>query len=184
MKSLVLSILVAVNVAHAEPPGETEAEVTHGHQRWLGVGAEIGASGIGAAVHAGTGTIGLYLTAGVMPIFVAGNKQDELRTPTFDLYRSFELTADGYALLAQPTPNTAIGLCAGYSHNTLLGDGGNLGVALRHELGEKVALTLFGGLVYFPKAKDQLVMHQYPSNVDPMLPQLQGGINVGLVFYP
>lgn len=180
---IVASAVVAVSSAHAQAPGVTEPTPSHG-QRSIGVGAEIGANGLGAAVHAGSPTLGLYLTAGVMPVLVFGNERNATRTPDMEAYGTFELTADLYALLAQPSPRSAIGLCAGYNHNSLLGHGGNLGIAVRHDLGDKVALTVFGGLVVFPSAKNQLLMHSYPANVDPMLPELQGGINVGLVFYP
>jgi hypothetical protein len=167
----------------ANPPA-SPPEPVHG-QRWLGLGAEIGFNtGLGAALHLGAPKLGLYVAGGIMPLFIVGNENNASRSVTFDVYRAFALNADLYAMLFQGSPRTNVGFCAGYSGNTVLGNGLNLGIAVRYDLGEKVAFTLFGGFEIFPDAREQLAAHGYPSTRDPPIPQLQGGANIGLVFYP
>ena len=39
-------------------------------------------------------------------------------------------------------------------------------------------------LSFFPQAQDQLTNAGYPTDRDASLPWLQGGINVGLMFFP
>jgi hypothetical protein len=171
------------HVARADTPSASTAAPVHG-QRSIGIGAEIGLNtGIGPSLHVGTRQFGLYLAAGIMPVFIFGNEQDS-HALTFDVYRAFELNADVYAMLIKPSPRTDLGLSAGYSGNTFLGNGLNLGIAVRYDLREKLAFTMFGGLEIFPDARDHLVAHGYPATQDAIRPQLQGGVNFGLVVYP
>lgn len=189
---LVILPLALSHVARADAPAAgapapaasaSEPEPVHG-QRFVGIGAEIGFNtGIGPALHLGTRQVGLYVAAGVLPVFVFGNEQTS-RALTFDVYRAFELNADLYAMLIKASTRTDIGLAAGYSGNTVLGNGVNFGVTVRYDVGEKLALTIFGGVEIFPDAHDHLLAHGYPTTTDPSIPQLQGGANLGLVFYP
>jgi hypothetical protein len=174
-------------IAATNPPAGAATETpepVHG-QRMVGIGAEIGFNtGLGAALHLGMPKIGLYVAGGIMPLFVVGNENNASRSLTFDVYRAFALNIDLYAMPFQGSSRSNFGFCVGYSGNTILGNGLNLGIALRKDLGEKVAFTLFGGFEIFPDARDRLAAHGYPSDRDPPIPQLQGGVNFGLVIYP
>lgn len=184
-------VLLAFTLSHAAradaPPLSTPApppEFVRG-QRFVGLGAEIGLNtGIGPALHLGLPQFGLYAAAGLMPIFIVGNQQNASRSLTFDVYRAFELNADFYAMFIKGSPRADLGLSGGYSGNTFLGNGFNLGIAARYDLSEKLAFSLFGGLEYFPDARNHLAAHNYPATQDAASPELQGGINLGLVFYP
>jgi hypothetical protein len=183
-----LAVALALShVARADAPAAGAPETPPapvGGQRFVGIGAEVGFGiGIGAALHLGTRQLGVFVEAGALPIFVVGNQQTS-RALTFDVYGAVELNANLYAMLFQPSPRTDLGLTAGYSGNTVLGNGLNLGVAARYDLAEKLALTIFGGVEIFPDAHDHLLAHGYSPTSDPSLPQLQGGANLGLVFYP
>lgn len=175
------------NPTGPSPSGATSPEAPDwvAGQRSIGLAAEIGFStGIGVALHLGTRQFGIYTAAGLLPVFVAGNQKDESRSVTFDVYRAYEWNADLYGMFLHASPRADVGISAGYSGNTLLGNGVNVGVALRYDLREKLAFTLFGGFAVFPDARDRLTMHGYPTTQDASLPQLQGGVNAGLVFYP
>lgn len=180
-------LLVLAPVAGADTPvtptPEPAPEWVRG-QRFVGIGVEIGFStGIGPALRLGARQFGLYIAAGIMPVLVFGNEQDT-RALTFDVYRAFELNTDVYVLPLSPSPRTDLGVAAGYSGNTVLGNGFNLGLAARYDLRAKLALTIFGGVEIFPDARDRLAAHGYPATHDASLPQLQGGVNLGLVVYP
>ncbi len=154
-------------------------------QRNLGLAAEIGFStGLGAALHLGSPKLGLYVAGGVLPVFVFGNEKTPSRSMTFDAYGAAAVNADFYAMFLQPSPRSTVGVSGGYSYSTLLGSGANLGVAIRYDLATKLAFSAFGGLTIYPDAEDRLVEHGYPATQDPATPQVQGGVNVGLVFYP
>jgi len=154
-------------------------------QRNLGIAAEIGFStGLGAALHLGSPTLGLYVAGGVLPVFVFGNEKTSSRSMTFDAYGAAAVNADFYAMFLQPSPRSTVGVSGGYSYSTLLGSGANLGVAIRYDLATQLAFSAFGGLTIYPDAEDRLVEHGYPATQDPASPQIQGGVNVGLVFYP
>jgi hypothetical protein len=167
----------------APPTAAPEPEPVHS-QRFLGIGAEIGAgTGIGPVLQAGTPQFGLHVAVGIVPIFVFGKEQSTGEL-TFDVYRAFDLNAALYAMLFKGSSRVDVGVSAGYSGNTVLGNGFNLGVALRYDVGEKLALTIFGGLEIFPDAHDELVAHGYPTTTDPSRPELQGGLNFGLLLFP
>jgi hypothetical protein len=154
-------------------------------QRSIGIGAEVGFStGIGGALHLGMRQFGLYVSSGIVPIFVFGNQKDASRSITFDVYRAVELNTDVYVMFLE-RPRGDAGFCAGYSGNTLLGNGFNVGLAVRYDIAEKIALTIFGGFEVFPDAADHLTAHGYPTSTqDAAVPYLQGGANFGIVFYP
>jgi hypothetical protein len=187
LASITVVALILSHVARADPPAPgtpSSPEPVHG-QRSVGIGAEIGVNtGLGPSLHLGTPQFGLYVVTGIMPLFIVGNEQNATRSVTFDVYRAFAVNADLYAMLGQTSPRNSIGLAGGYSRNTVLGNGLNLGVAVRYDLGEKLALTVFGGFEIFPDARDNLVAQGYPTTRDPSIPWFQGGANLGLVFYP
>ena len=181
--SLILAVAL-VHVARADAPAASEREMAYG-QRSVGIGAEIGFNtGIGLSLHLGTPKLGLYLAAGLVPILVFGNEQGSTRSLTLDVYHAFALNADLYAMLAKPQQRTEFGVAGGYSGDTVLGNGANLGFLVRYQLRNKLALTLFGGLAYFPDARSHLMEHGYPATRDASIPQLRTGVNFGLVFYP
>ena len=169
----------------SSPAASSPAEQPARGQRSIGIAAEAGFStGIGGALHLGMPKYGLYLSSGLVPIFIFGNQKDASRSITFDVYRAVELNTDAYLMFAE-TPTSDIGICAGYSGNTLLGNGFNVGVAIRYDIAEKLAFTIFGGFEVFPGAMDHLTAHGYPSAMqDASVPYLQGGANLGIVFNP
>jgi hypothetical protein len=173
--------------AHAapEPATGSEASIRGDSQRSVGVGAEIGFStGLGVALHLGTRQFGVYTAVGILPVFITGNQNDGSHSITFDVYRAYAWNADLYWMFYAASPRADVGISAGYSANSLLGNGGNVGVAVRYDLAAKLALTVFGGLTVFPDAGDHLTAHGYPATQSASLPELQGGVNAGLVFYP
>jgi hypothetical protein len=181
----VLCSIVVPSRTHAAPdPAAPEAPIRGDGQRSVGVGAEIGSStGLGAALHLGWRQLGLYTAAGIVPLFITGNQHDGSRSITFDVYRAYAWNVDLYWMFRE-SARADLGISAGYSANSVLGSGGNVGIAFRYDLGEKIAFTLFGGLTVFPDAGAHLTAHGYPTTQDPSLPELQGGVNAGLVFYP
>jgi hypothetical protein len=100
-------------------------------------------------------------------------------------YHAFQIGAD----LAVPVKRKArleVSLVLGYKFNTVIGHGGGAGVGVVYDLSRHVALAIAFGLAIFPSAKDRLVQdHGYRLDRDPVLtPAIQGGGNLGLVFYP
>jgi len=176
-------LLVVSPIAHADEPATPAPAPVRG-QRSVGIGAEIGFStGIGPSLRVGARQFGLYVAAGIMPLFIFGNEHDS-KSLTFDVYRAFELNTDVYFVPFSPSPRTDLGLAAGYSRNTVLGNGFNLGFVARYDLRAKLAFTIFGGVEVFPDARDRLASRGYPTTQDASLPQFQGGANFGLVVYP
>ncbi|HET7506700.1 MAG TPA: hypothetical protein VFK02_37020 [Kofleriaceae bacterium] len=188
--AVISAIVLAPGTARADepppPPSSTPpAEQPIRGQRSIGIGAEAGFStGVGGALHLGMSQYGLYVSSGLVPLLIFGNKKDASRSLTFDVYGAVELNTDAYLMFLEG-PRSDVGICAGYSGNTVLGNGFNIGIAVRYDLAEKIAFTIFGGFEVFPGAADHLTAHGYPSAMqDAAVPYLQGGANLGIVFYP
>jgi len=127
---------------------------------------------------------GLYASSGIVPMFIFGNQRDASRSITFDVYRAIELNTDVYVMFLE-RPRGDAGICAGYSGKHGARQRLHIGLAVRYDIAEKVAFTIFGGFEVFPDAADHLTAHGYPTSTqDPAVPYLQGGANLGIVFYP
>ena len=155
-------------------------------QRHFGFGATAGVySGIGATVGGGGGFLKGWFTGGFLPVLVVANSRSPDRAVHVNYYNSFQINEDiGLRLFQRPRLEGL--LLVGYKFNTVFGHGGGAGVGVIYDLSRRVGLAISGGLSIFPSAKDRLIRDQgYPSDRDPSIPPgLQGGANIGLVFFP
>jgi hypothetical protein len=188
--SLVLSQApVARAWAEGEPPPEppTPAQPPPRHfggQREVGVGGTLGfTNGAGAALDLAWGPFALWLTGGYFPVLVFGNEKIG-RAMTVDGYSSGLIIANAVVMPWHPGSRVDIGLLAGYAYDTLLGHGGGGGVGVTLDLTRDLAMQFSLEILGFPRAQDNLTAAGYPGDRDAVLPWMQGGGNVGLLFYP
>ena len=175
----------AARAAAAPPPADPAAPVPPG-QRHFGVGGTAGIySGFGATLGGGGDFLKGWFTGGFVPIVVFANARAADRAIRANYYSSFQINED-IALHLFQRPRLEGSLLLGYKYNTVFGHGGGAGIGVIYDLGRRVGLDVSAGLAIFPSAKDRLTRDQgYPTDRDPALtPALQGGANVGLVFFP
>lgn len=82
------------------------------------------------------------------------------------------------------TERGRFGPLAGVSYNTLLGVGFNLGAGGTLRLGRSLELSLRWVFSFYPDASSRLRDHLNAADGDPRAPWLQGGGEIGLLFYP
>jgi hypothetical protein len=174
-------------MARAEGESTAESPPRHfGGQRSFGLGPNVGfGTGAGATIGTVFDPVGLWLSGGYIPVFVFGNKHDVDKTLTFDAYSSAQIDADVSMMPWHAGKRIDFGLLLGYRYNTLLGHGVSAGPGLQLDLSS--ALGLFFSITYsvFPAAQDRLAPRAgYPTDRDASIPWLQGGGNLGLIFYP
>jgi hypothetical protein len=155
-----------------------------GAQRTLGLGPVLGFQGMGATVGARLDVVGLWVSGGYAPILVLGNKRDSLRSATFDFYSSAQVNADVSIMVYHPKPTVEVGLVLGYRYNTLLAHGVGVGAIATLDFGPSLAGFAVIEPEIFPDAQSQLTSAGYPNDRDAVLPMLQGGTSIGLLFYP
>src|SRR5579872_6700721 len=121
--------LVAACVLGALTQGRASAdEPRHfGAQRTLGLGPVLGIDGTGATATGQLDVVGLWITGGYAPLLVSGNKNDTLKTPTYDFYSSAQLDLDVSLLVLRPTPKLDAELLLGYRYNSVLAHGIGVG---------------------------------------------------------
>ena len=177
--ALVLFVLASA-AARADEPLQAATS-----QRTVGIGVEAGVIGVGAAVRAGTPDVGLYLGASFSPLLILSTPPNG-NSLNLDLLGSGDFRADGY-WWALKTEKSRFGPMAGFSYNTVLGAGFNLGAAASVTLRRSVDLSLSWTAAFFPQAKDRLAARGFDAadGKEPRTPWLQGGgIAIGLIFYP
>ena len=193
--ALLTAGLLAAAVALAAPTGaraaatagETQTPATPAQpppQRRFGIGATAGVySGFGATAGGGAGFLRGWFTGGFMPVVVFGNARTPDRAVRVNYYTSYQINEDiGLRVLARPRVEGM--LLVGYKYNNVLGSGGGIGFGGIFDLSRRVGLQVSAGLALFPSAHDRLRDRGYPDDRDPKLVALQGGANVGLVFFP
>lgn len=132
----------------------------------------------------GVGSVlGVWLSGGYMPLLLPGQDPGGGRSD-YDFYSSAQGNADLALTLWHPKQRSSIGLIAGYKLNTHLGHGAGAGVTFAYDLNRTLALRGLGGFSVFPHAERELRKHDYPRDRDPVIPELQGGVNLGLAIYP
>jgi hypothetical protein len=181
-----LVAIVAASSARAQPAPEGQAAPFAVSQRRLGFGPSVGfLSGTGLTVGGGGDIVRGWFTGGFMPIVIFANTRTPERSPRLNYYSSWQINEDlAFHLLGRPRIEAS--LLAGYKYNSVLGHGGGLGMSFLYDLGARVALQITAALAVFPSAQDRLDRdHAYPADRSPSLPTaLQGGANVGLLFFP
>ncbi|MGH7440677.1 MAG: hypothetical protein ACRENE_33715 [Polyangiaceae bacterium] len=188
--AIALTCAMAVSAPGAaaadDPPASAPAsEPRHfGSQRSLGFGPIVGLDVLGAAVGAQLDVVGLWITGGYAPVFVFGNRYDELRTFTADYYGSGQVGADVTLMLLHPTPKLDAGLLLGYRYNSVLAHGIGFGAIAVLDFTPSLAGFLLVEPEVFPDAQSQINAAGYPSDRQASLPALQGGASVGLLVYP
>lgn len=191
--TMVLGLVGALSITSAGAArAQTASEATtdgdsprhFGGQRTFGFGPFLGLSGLGAAAGALVAPVGFWVSGGYAPVWVFGNKHDTTRTLTFDGYSSAQLNLDVSVLPVLASSRIDAGVIAGYRYNTLLSHGIGAGVALTCDFSRTVVGFASYELSFFPQAQDQLTNAGYPTDRDASLPWLQGGVNVGLMFFP
>ncbi len=155
-----------------------------GAQRTLGIGPVVGIPGAGAIVGAQLDVVGLWVSGGYSPILVFGNKKDTLRSVTFDFFSSAQVNADVSIMVYHPKPTVEVGLVLGYRYNTVLTHGIGIGGIAILDISPWLAGFALVEPEIFPDAQSQLTNAGYPSDRDAVLPFLQGGTSIGLLFYP
>ena len=189
MTGLVVTLFVAITAAPfaqaQTPPEEAPATIVVA-QRRFGFGPTLGfLSGNGLTMGGGGDVVRGWFTGGFMPIVVFANARTPDKAPRFNYYNSLQINEDlAFHLFRRPRLEGA--LVVGYKFNTVLGHGGGAGLGVLYDLGARVGLQITVGLAVFPSAKDRLVRdHAYPTDRDPAFPPaIQGGGNIGLVFFP
>jgi len=154
-------------------------------QRAFGVGATAGVwSGAGVTVAGGSEVVKGWVTAGYAPVMVFANAKAD-KALRFNYYHAVQLGAD-LAIPVKKRARLEVSLLLGYKFNSVLGHGGGAGLGLLYDLSRHLGLAIAGGLNVFPSAQDRLDRNQgYPTDRNPSLtPAIQGGGNIGLVFYP
>jgi hypothetical protein len=178
--------LIAVLASSAGVRAEPVPVASEGAQRSVGVGATIGVwSGIGAIVGGGGDRVKGWLAGGYAPVLVFANARTPDKAVRFNAYNGYQINGD-LEIVAMKRARTEVGVLLGYKFNSVIGHGGGAGVGVLYDLGTKIALDLSGGLAIFPSAKDRLDRNfAYPTDRSPGLtPVIQGGANLGLIFYP
>ena len=171
--------------AASEATTDADSPRHFGGQRSFGFGPFLGLSGLGAAAGALIAPVGFWVSGGYVPILVFGNKHDTTRSLTFDGYSSAQLNLDVSVLpMILAGGRIDAGIIAGYRYNTLLSHGFGAGVAITYDFSRTVVGFGSWELSVFPQAQDQLTNAGYPTDRDASLPWLQGGVNVGLMFFP
>jgi hypothetical protein len=155
-------------------------------QRSFGVGATIGVwSGLGGIVGGGGDRVKGWLSGGYAPVLVFANARTPDKAIRFNAYNGYQLNGD-LEIVAMKRDRTELGVLLGYKFNSVIGHGGGAGLGVLYDLGAKMALDFSGGLAVFPSAQDRLDRNfAYPTDRSPALtPAIQGGANLGLIFYP
>jgi hypothetical protein len=155
-----------------------------GGQRVLGFGPSLGFySGSGATLGVGS-FVGVWISGGYMPILISGNDK-QTQAAGFEFYNSAQVGADLAIVPWRPGKRSSFGLIGGYKFNSVLGHGGGGGATFSYDVGAKLALVVLAGVNVFPSAEQRLLENQgYPRDREAAFPWLQGGANLGLVFYP
>jgi hypothetical protein len=178
--------LIAVLACGAGVRAEPVPVAWEAAQRSIGVGATIGVwSGIGGIVGGGGDRVKGWLSGGYAPVLVFANARTPDKAVRFNAYNGYQLNGD-LEIVAMKRARTEVGILLGYKFNSVIGHGGGAGVGVLYDLGPKIALDLSGGVAIFPAAKDRLDRNfAYPTDRSPGLtPVIQGGANLGLIFYP
>jgi hypothetical protein len=177
-----IAVLASSARASADPVPVVSADV----QRSVGFGATIGVwSGLGAIVGVGGDRVKGWVAGGYAPVLVFANARTPDKAVRFNAYNAYQLNGD-LEIVAMKRARTEVGVLLGYKFNSVIGHGGGAGVGVLYDLGPKIALDLAGGLAVFPSAQDRLDRNfAYPTDRSPALsPAIQGGLNLGLIFYP
>jgi len=178
--------LIALLASSAVVRAEGVTAASEGAQRSFGLGATIGVwSGMGAIVGGGGERVKGWLAGGYAPVLVFANARTPDKAIRFNAYNGYQLNGD-LEIVVMKRPRTEVGVLLGYKFNSVIGHGGGAGVGVLYDLGPKIALDLTGGVAIFPSAKDRLDRDfAYPTDRSPGLtPAIQGGANIGLIFYP
>ena len=178
--------LIAVLASSAGVRAEPVPVASQDAQRSIGLGATIGVwSGIGGIVGGGGDRVKGWLAGGYAPVLVFANARTPDKAVRFNAYNGYQINGD-LEIVAMKRARTEVGVLLGYKFNSVIGHGGGAGVGVLYDLGAKMALDLSGGLAIFPSAKDRLDRNfAYPTDRSPGLtPVIQGGANLGLIFYP
>jgi len=176
---------VAASSARADGPPEDATPVPVS-QRRFGFGPTVGfMSGSGVTLGGGGDLVRGWFTGGFMPIVVFANARTPDRAVRLNYYSSLQINEDLAFHLFQ-RPRVEGSLVVGYKYNTVFGHGGGAGLGILYDLNARVGLQIVLGVALFPSAKERLVrQHGYPADRDPSFPPaLQGGGNIGLVFFP
>jgi hypothetical protein len=155
-----------------------------GAQRTLGFGPVLGFDGTGATVTGQLDVVGLWITGGYAPLLIGGNKNDSLRTPTFDFYSSGQIDVDVSILVLRPTPKLDAELLLGYRYNTVLAHGVGVGGVMILDLTPALAGFIAVEPQIFPDGQAQLTGAGYPSDRAASIPWFQGSGSIGLLVYP
>ena len=181
-----LLVLATVSSAAAAATAEDSDATAPPGQRRFGVGATAGVyAGTGITMGGGGRLLKGWFSAGYIPVLVFANARTNDHAMRFNYYTSYQINED-LALHLLTLPRVELALIIGYKYNTVLRHGGGIGVGGAYALGRRVGLQMSAGVALFPHAKDHLDHDQgYPVDRVPALtPALQGGVNVGLVFFP
>jgi hypothetical protein len=182
----VLAVGVVTRSARAAPDTDDAATLVEPGQRRFGFGPSVGfLAGNGVTMGGGGGFLRGWFTGGFMPIVVFANARTPDKAVRVNYYNSFQVNEDlAFRIFQRPRLDGS--LLVGYKYNTVFGSGGGAGLGIMYDLTRRVGLQISVGLAVFPSAKDRLVHNQgYPSDRTPALtPAIQGGGNIGLVFFP
>jgi hypothetical protein len=164
--------------------GEAEGAFAPGSHTF-GLGPTIGFwSGAGAMVGGGTDVVKVWASGGYAPVMVFANTRTADRAVRFNYYNTYQLNGD-LGLGVYHRPRVELSVLLGYKFNSVLGHGGGAGIGVLYDLGPRLAVMVAAGGAVFPSAQDRLDREGYPADRKPSVtPALQGGANIGLVFFP
>lgn len=191
--AVLVALLLAFSVspARAEPEApaaygapEPPAEAHFGGQRNFGFGPTLGLmTGAGGLFGGGGELIKAWVSGGYMPVLIFANEH-ETKAFRYNGFNAAQVNSDITVRIVHHD-RADVSLLGGYKYNTILGNGGGGGLLVQYDLGPRLAIVGMVGVSVFPSAKDHLVNdHGYPTDRDPSLPWLQGGLNGALVIFP
>jgi hypothetical protein len=126
----------------------------------------------------------LRLSAGDVPILVFGTERASPGAIALNVYNTVDAGADVTVVPWQVGERVEIGGLFGYRYNGVLGHAAGVGGAVDYDISRVLAVAFSVELLAFPQATDRLARAGYPADRDPVVPWLQGGANVALLFYP
>jgi hypothetical protein len=187
---LALTVVTFASPARAQEDSGPEPQGPRhfGADRTFGIGPSLGmANGAGGMIALGMppGTVpaSLLVTGAYNPIEIWGKAHDGGRV-TVDSYSSWQVGGDIELQAWHAGTRYDFGPLAGYRYNSVLGHGAGAGFALHADLSAETVVFFSIEMVAYPQAQSRLASVQYPTDRDAILPWLEGGANVGLLFYP
>lgn len=180
--------LIAIGLSLAAPRGaRAQGVASRPAPGPLAVRAELGevsGAAVGGELRAGPAVVRATGGAGLVLVLVSDPDSHEL--DSVEAYGAWQLNGELLLFPIRLASGTEIGFSLAAHYSGLLGAGGGVRVEARRQLGERVGLTVGGGVAVFPDAEDRIVEQKEVSpDADlnyPLGAGLRTGASVGLTY--